>query len=256
MCCPCVFRAAPEPEMGPPGTGMVLERIWNGNGNGQKSVPVLTLGPRAQPGTDRKMAQQRPQNGTAPFWGTNQSWQIRSSRSNLFLYRCFPIVIPFVADKPIKSLTWTNGNAGIGFGGAPMESTNRGAPLDRPILVQTLRTLWLGELRTMAGGGKRAAGKRLKKAGDIAPQGGEPPWAEAGTSKATEKGRKRRQGQETSRPSEAAEADQEQRPARERPGPLEAEGGQRELRCREEPGPSEVIEAAESAEAVEERRPA
>ena len=92
-----------------------------------------------------------------------------------------------------------------------MESTNRGAPLDRPILVQTSRTLRLGELRTMAGGGKRADGKRLKKAGDIAPQGGEPPRAEAGTSKATEKGRKRRQGQETSRPSEAAEADQERR---------------------------------------------
>ena len=108
----------------------------------------------------------------------------------------------------------------------------------------------------MAGGGKRADGKRLKKAGDIAPQGGEPPRAEAGTSKATEKGHKRRQGQETSRPSEAAEAHQEQRPARERPGPVEAEGGQRELRCRDGPGPSEAAEAVEAAEAMEERRPA
>ena len=61
----------------------------------------------------------------------------------------------------------------------------------------------------MVGGSKRADGKRLKKAGDIAPQGGEPLQAEVGTSMATEKGRKRRQGQETSWPSEATEADQE-----------------------------------------------
>ena len=59
-----------------------------------------------------------------------------------------------------------------------------------------------------------------------------------------------------SQPSEAAKADQEQRPTRERPGPLEAEGGQRELRCREEPGPSEAAEAVQAAEAVEEQRPA
>ena len=203
---------------GPTWNGNGFGTIWNGNGNGQKSVPVLTLGPRAQPGTDRRTAQQRPQNGTALFWGTNQSWQIRSSHSNPFLYRSFPVLIPFVADKPIKSLTWTNGNAGIGFGGAPMESTNRALPLDWPILMQTLRTLRLGQLRIMAGGGKRADGKRLKKAGDVASQGGEPPRAEAGTSKATEKGCKRRQGQETSGPSEAAGADQEQRPARERLG--------------------------------------
>ena len=116
-----------KPEMGPPGTGTDLERIWNGNGNGQKSVPVLTVGPRARLGTDRRTAQQRPQNGTAPFQGTNQSWQIRSSRSNPFLYRYFPVLIPFIADKPIKSLTWTNSNTGIGFGGALMESTNKGA---------------------------------------------------------------------------------------------------------------------------------
>ena len=108
----------------------------------------------------------------------------------------------------------------------------------------------------MAGGGKRADGKRLKKAGDVASHGGEPPRAKVGTSKATEKGRKRRQGQETSGPSEAAGADQEQRPARERPGPSEAEGGQRELRCREGPGPSEAAEAVEATEAMEERRPA
>ena len=108
----------------------------------------------------------------------------------------------------------------------------------------------------MAGGGKRTDGKRLKKAGDVASHGGEPPRAEVGTSKATEKGRKRRQGQETSGPSEAAGADQEQRPARERPGPSEAEGGQRELRCREGPGPSEAAEAVEATEAMEERRPA
>ena len=108
----------------------------------------------------------------------------------------------------------------------------------------------------MAGGGKRADGKRLKKAGDVASHGRELPRAKVGTSKATETGRKRRQGQETSGPSEAAGADQEQRPARERPGPSEAEGGQRELPCREGPGPSEAAEAVEATEAMEERRPA
>ena len=112
-------------EMGPPGMGTALERIWNGNGNGQKSVSVLILGPRAQPGTDHRMAQQRPQNGTALFWGTNQSYRIRSSHSKPFLCRSFPVLILFVADKPIKFLTCTNGNAGIGFGGTPIESTNR-----------------------------------------------------------------------------------------------------------------------------------
>ena len=129
-------------------------------------------------------------------------------------------------------------------------------PLDWPILVQTLRTLRPGQLRTMAGGGKHANSKRLKKAGDIASHGREPPQAEVGTSKATEKGRKRRQGQETSGPSEAAGADQEQWPARERPGLSETEGGQPELRCREGPGPSEAAEAVEATEAMEERRPA
>ena len=56
----------------------------------------------------------------------------------------------------------------------------------------------------MASGGKRTDGKRLKKARDVASQGREPPRAEARTSKATEKGHKRRQGKETSWPLEVA----------------------------------------------------
>ena len=52
--------AVPQPALEQRWAHLEWERIWNGNGSGQISVPVLALGPRSQPGTAYGTAKEQP----------------------------------------------------------------------------------------------------------------------------------------------------------------------------------------------------
>ena len=156
--------------------------------------------------------------------------------------------MPFLADQPIKSTTWTNGNAGIGFGGTQQDPQTGERPWRQQFwsdLCERTHAANTTALQTMAGGSKRADGKRLKKAGAgpkataAAEQGHKrlrPDPGRAGSSVAAGTGQERRRAEERPAPSEAGAADQQPQ-RREMAGASEESRGPDE---RQPPGTSEA----------------